>query len=120
MTTLTKGDLAQFTGTDHWYLHNIARGVTYTDGVKYVAETAGAYWLLDAIAIAQMTEPKVMDEPFQCWTLATDLVKRVAILVCDDGNGKVLYTQTIGFTDFPLDEIKFYVADRVILLPSEY
>jgi len=30
------------------------------------------------------------------------------------------WTQHIEFTDFPLDEIKFYFADNVILLPSEY
>ena len=30
------------------------------------------------------------------------------------------YTQHIEFTDLPLDEIKFYFADNVIRLPSEY
>jgi hypothetical protein len=30
------------------------RGITYTEGVEYVAETAGAYWLLDEIALAKV------------------------------------------------------------------
>lgn len=37
--TLTKADLAQFTGTEFWYRHNLARNILFTDGVKYVAET---------------------------------------------------------------------------------
>ena len=50
---LNKSDLAQFTGTEQWYRHAINRAVLYTDGAKYVADTAGAYWLLDEIALIQ-------------------------------------------------------------------
>jgi hypothetical protein len=45
---------------------------------------------------------------------------RSATLTCDDGNGTIIYTQHIPFTDFPLKEITFYFTDNVILLPSEY
>ena len=45
---------------------------------------------------------------------------RTASLVCDDGNDNIVYTQHVAFTDFPLDEIKLYFTDNVILLPSEY
>ena len=45
--------LAQFTGTERWYRHGLVRNVTYTDGVRYVADTAGAYWLIDIVALAQ-------------------------------------------------------------------
>jgi hypothetical protein len=38
--TLTRDDLIQFTGSEHWYRHAMVRDVLYTDGVKYVAETA--------------------------------------------------------------------------------
>lgn len=41
--TLTKEDLSQFTGTEQWYRHGIARNVLYTDGAKHVAESGGAY-----------------------------------------------------------------------------
>src|ERR1700730_15173147 len=51
--TLSKDDLTQFTGSEHWYRHAMVRDVLYTDGVQYVAETAGAYWLIDEIAFAQ-------------------------------------------------------------------
>jgi hypothetical protein len=42
------------------------------------------------------------------------------VLTCDDGNGNVVFTKEIEFTDFPLSEIRFYYADSTILLPSEY
>ena len=51
--TLSKSDLAQFTGSENWYRHGINRNVLYTEGVQYVAEHGGAHWLLDEIAITQ-------------------------------------------------------------------
>jgi hypothetical protein len=46
---LTAGDLMQFTGSEHWYRHGLARALLFTDGAKYVADRGGAYWLLDEI-----------------------------------------------------------------------
>jgi hypothetical protein len=43
-----------------------------------------------------------------------------AVPACEDGNGKAVLSKDIPFTDFPLDEIKFYVTNRTVLLPSEY
>jgi len=42
--TLSKSDLAQFTGSENWYRHGINRNVLYTDGAQHVAEHGGAYW----------------------------------------------------------------------------
>jgi prepilin-type processing-associated H-X9-DG protein len=42
--TLSKSDLRQFTGTDQWYRHGLARNVLYTDGVQHVAEAGGDGW----------------------------------------------------------------------------
>lgn len=116
---LKKTDLAEFTGTEKWYRHPIVKNTLYTDGIKYVAERAGAYWLIDEIAFNQM-HLLVKNEEFQVWTLNVDLVKSTAILTCDDGNDNIVYTKQIGFTDFPMEEIKIYVTNNVILLPSEY
>ena len=44
--TLNNADLSQFTGSENWYRHGLVRNVLFTDGAKYVADTAGAYWLL--------------------------------------------------------------------------
>jgi hypothetical protein len=46
-----------------------------------------------------------MATPFQAWTLAVE-PDRSATLSCEDGNGTVVFTKTIAFTDFPLAEIK--------------
>ena len=67
--SLTPADLRQFTGTEQWHRHSFVRTVLYTDGATYVAETAGAYWLLDDIAFAQRGDKRVAAEAFQLWTL---------------------------------------------------
>lgn len=117
--TLSKDDLAQFTGTERWYRHGIVRDVLFTDGAKHVADTAGAYWLLDEIALAQRHEPRVAGEEFQIWKLTVHPDQR-ATLVCDDGDGNIVHTKEIEYTDFPLDEIRLYYTAHVILLPNEY
>ena len=53
MTKNPLTELQQFTGTEQWFRHGLNRKVLYTDGVQYVAEQAGAYWLVDEIALAQ-------------------------------------------------------------------
>jgi hypothetical protein len=117
MTHEIKLDTSQFTCTENWYRHSLMPHITYTDGVKYVADTARAYWLLDAIVSWQL-EPHVKAEEFQQWTLK--VADRRATLVCDDGNDNEVCKQEIAFTDFPEPEIKFWFTNNVILLPSEY
>ncbi len=68
--TLSKSDLAQFTGSENWYRHGFNRNVLYTDGAQHVAEHGGAYWLLDEIAIIQPYNKAVATEEFQVWKLA--------------------------------------------------
>lgn len=117
---LTQADLAQFTGTENYYQHWLKRFV-YTDGVYYVAETGGAHWLIDAIASHQ---PELlldsMLRQFQHWILKVDLNNQKAQLICERDSDDVVLTQDIEFTDFPLDEIRFYVVSEVLMLPSEY
>lgn len=116
--TLTKSDLAQFTGTEHVYRHGLVRHIAYTDGARYVAEAGEAWWLLDHIACAQLAA-RIAREEFQLWTLTVN-EDLSADLVCTDGNGTVISTERIACTDFPLPEVKLYVANNTILLPSEY
>lgn len=119
MTKNPLTDLHQFTGTEQWYRHGLNRKVLYTDGVQYVAKQAGAYWLVDEIALAQAYVAPVKATPFQVWDL-TVKANSSATLACEDGNGKTVYSKEIPFTDFPTQGIRFYVADHVIMLPSEY
>jgi hypothetical protein len=121
MTTKTLDPLMlrQFTGTEQWYRHPFVRSVLFTDGAKYVADQAGAYWLLDEIAFAQKSDKAVAGEAFQLWKLTvTD--RNTGELVCEDGNGRVVFTKALDFTDFPREGIQLYFTNNVILLPSEY
>jgi hypothetical protein len=117
--TLTASDLQQFTGSLQWYRHGIVRDVLFTDGAKYVADQGGAYWLLDEIALAQRHDKRVAGEEFQVWKLKVN-DDRTAMLTCEDGNDKAVYSKAIEFTDFPLPEIALYFTANTILLPSEY
>jgi hypothetical protein len=129
--------LRQFTGTEQWYRHWTGR-ILYTDGVKYLADNAEAYWLVDAIASHQL-DPKVRGEGFQVWILRTfgdGLGSRRAVLTCYsdyDESGMTAYQnyekyglveQRIEFTDFPLAKMRLWVEggpeQPVILLPSEH
>jgi hypothetical protein len=67
--SLTQADLDQFTGSEHWYRHALVPSLLFTDGAKHVADAAGAYWLLDEIALAQRHQKAVAAEEFQVWIL---------------------------------------------------
>ncbi|MFT3793659.1 DUF6876 family protein [Flavobacterium sp.] len=117
--TLTKADLAQFTGTENWYRHGLNRNCLYTDGVRYIADKGEAYWLIDEVALSQMLGT-IRYQEFQVWTLKVNLDESKGVLTCDDGNDKILLSKPIHFTDFPMEEIRLYFVGNVILLPSEY
>ena len=112
-------ELAQFTGTENWYRHAINRKVLFTDGVKFLADRTGAYWLIDEIAIIQPYEARVSAQEFQVWKLKVS-EDHSAVLTCGDGNDHVVFAKRISFTDFPLEEITLWFTDNTVLLPSEY
>jgi len=118
--TLSQSDLRQFTGTEHWYRHGLVHRVLFTDGVKYMADNGGAYWLVDEIALAQIDDTRaIAAEAFQLWKLMVR-PDATATLTCEDCNGNAVFTKELTFTDFPLEKITLYFTDNVILLPSEY
>jgi hypothetical protein len=110
----------RFYGSEQWYRHGLNRRVLFTDGAKYVADTGGAYWLLDEIALTQLGEKAVAAEEFQVWTLRVNAGDRTAVLTCEDGNNHTVFQKTIAFTDFPADEVTLWFANNTIYLPSEH
>ena len=56
--------LNQFTGSEHWFRHGLLLSITFTDGAKYIADQARAYWLLDEIVLAQCFDKNVAAEEF--------------------------------------------------------
>jgi hypothetical protein len=117
--TFNSEALGQFTGSESFYRYGLKGEFLFTEGVKYVADTVGAYWLLDEITLAQRFNRAVAAEEFQLWTLKV-AGDNTALLSCDDGNGLIVYSKRIPFTDFPTCGMKFYVCKSVIMLPSEY
>lgn len=113
-----KTELRQFTGTEQYYFNPMFKRFKYTDGVKYLAETAGAYWLLDYIFSSQ-PHKNLKDQPFQVWKIKVNEDDSAAIAV-EDGKDTVLSTFTIVFTDFPLEEFDLWLIDEILILPSEY
>lgn len=112
-------ELRHFTGSECFFRHGIVENIVFTEGAKFLADRAGAYWLLDEIALCQRYEGTVAAEPFQLWTLTVN-VDLTAILSCEDGNGHAVYRKQIEYTDFPMSEVKLYFIDKTILLTSEY
>lgn len=110
-------ELAYFTGSEKFY--KAYPKVILTDGIKFLADRAGAYWLIDLV-FAYQSDRKVKQEPFQVYELSVDLKTKKAKMVCTDGNENILRTQNIPFTDFPLESIKMYYTNETLLLPSEY
>jgi hypothetical protein len=117
--SLDQNILSQFTGSEHWYRFGLDPRITCTDGAKYVADSAGAYWLLDEIALAQRFEKAVAAEEFQVWKLAVN-ADSTATLSCEDGNFNTVYSKPIPFTDFPPEGITLWFANNTIYLPSEH
>lgn len=107
-------NLSNFHGTENYYT-NPMYPFEYTDGIKYLAENGGAYWLLDAIASWQK---EFNSSQIQFWMLIVN-VDNSAVLTCERDDEPVI-TQQIPFTDFPISEVALWLCDGVLLLPSEY
>lgn len=118
---ITKEDLAQFYGTEHYYKFSpLCPKLYLTDGAKFLAEGAGAYWLMDVIASYL---PHIKQHGFGNVKLVVQY--HAATLTIDDGNGKVYVKQQIEYTDFPFEEFSLYVSEGqddswIIMLTSEY
>lgn len=111
-------NLPYYTGTTNWF--RLFGDVLYTDGVKYLATAAEAYWLIDAVGSHLLGHGT--DDPFAVASLV--VIGSSAVLTLDDGNGNVWAKQDIPHTDFPLDDVKLYAvwdgSVWVVMLTSEY
>ena len=116
---LAEQDLNQFTGTQCYYRHRLT-GFKYTEGVQYMAENGGAYWLVDKILLSMKYVKKCQkQQEFAVWKLTIN-DDYSAILVLEDGNKNKLFTEKIEYTDFPIHNIAVWFIDGVLILPSEY
>ena len=122
MSEKTKAEIEaiveQATGTDsHHETYSLPSYPVLTDGVLNVARTTECFWLIDLIYSHQINQR--LDKSFQVWKLQVSPKDHSAV-VRRYNDQTLIVTQKIPYTDFPLDEIKLYLIDGVILLPSEY
>ena len=110
-------DLQHFTGTENWYKNPLFPNYLYTDGVKYLAEQASCYWLIDYVFSNQI-DAKIKREEFQTWTIRTK--DNQAIIIVEDGNDNIVKQFNLEYTDFPLKEFTLWFTNSTLFLPSEY
>lgn len=116
-------DLGQYYGTLGYLRHRIVPvgpGLLLTDGARYVAEEAGAYWLMDKVLLN--AKEWLLEGNGFCVVelLVTD---GKALLEVSDGDEGRIHTEEIAFTDFPEPGIRFFLLDGdepVLMLTSEY
>lgn len=111
-------NLSQFTGTSQYY--RVSPKILLTDGALYLAEQAGAFWLM--MVFASYLVELNPDEWFA--VLKLHVIDTKALLRIEDGNDNLLASQEIEYTDFPLPSITLYgclqSGQWVLMLPSEY
>ena len=106
------------TGITAYHRFSIIPGFpVITDGVLALAEAAGCFWLMDIIGSYQSNN--ALDKKFQVWTLTVNTEDHTAV-ARGYNDTELIITQEIPFTDFPLQELKLFLIDGIILLPSEY
>lgn len=116
-------ELKGFIGTEEYHRLTLLNSVVGTDGVKFLADNAGAYWLIDMIASHLPSIPR--SEQFAIVRYAgTPGASGIFSLTDDIPANQTYAVQHIEFSDFPLDEIVMYVQRGgpgwVVMLRSEY
>lgn len=121
--------LAQFYGTDGYTrLSPLHGNLVCTDGVTWLAENAGCFWLIDIIASYQpQCRKDAMLRNHQFWKLKVNADKS-AVVTCERDEDDVAIKQAVEATDFPLGEVSLWVEYgevqgkpvMVCLLPSEH
>lgn len=117
-------ELRNFYGTEAY--HRTNPGLLVTDGVKFLADNAGCYWLLDMVR-SYLPVLRKSGDTFFVVVLTKEGVREPGAIfsIQDDIPPNQTYAQqAIEYTDFPLDEIVLYLStteeEFVLMLRSEY
>ena len=96
----------------------------YTEGIKYLADHAQCHWLItDAAVVCKSLKNKSNFIVILFKRNSTSVQERThkeAKITYANGNGIILYEQEYEFTDFPLDELRLFFVDDMLMLPNEY
>lgn len=111
--------LRRFHGSEIWRRHPVFQNFTYTEGVHFLVEYGRADWLIDLIFVCQYEIPALRNEAFQIWQITAG-DNDTFHLICRGGDGTELHNETLPRQELPLENVKFYFKDSVLMLPSEY
>lgn len=100
-----------------------AEGTHYTEGIQYLAIVADCYWLItDVSEIGKklLTEnPSVIIDIHMLPEFLREIIGYETIITYSNRDGEVLESQQYTTTNFPLDDLRLFFIDNVLLLPSE-
>lgn len=124
-------ELQYFTGDLERWRHSLYRKLLYTPGVKHLAERAGAYWLIDAIAswlpsrqFREAVQRDLRIGKIHFWKLAVSDDRSAVLTAVADSGEEPFIRQKVEYADLPLREIDLYCAfdgeHWTLMLPSEY
>ena len=127
--TEIESGLAHCYGTEGYH-RTLSPRLVHTDGVKTLAEMGECFWLVDAIVSHQSEAMKDDSLRYmQFWKLRKVEDTRSFVLECERDKDDIAISQTIEYSDFPLDEVSIWVERgsidginpmMVMMLPSEH
>lgn len=77
-------ELKQFYCSERFFRNPLFPKFVYTEGVQYLAEQAGAYWLIDYVFSNQYDLYSTIEE-FQVWKIKV-AEDNTAVIAVEDGN----------------------------------
>ena len=99
----------------HW-----TRLFYYTEGVAFLAEHAGAKWLLDYIAAHQKVARKDHRlRELQRWIVRRTERHTVRIGCYRESGDEAFHASMLLLGEFPLDEVTLYLEADTLMLPTE-
>lgn len=121
---------AHTTGSDQIQMH-WTRSLRFTEGADFLADTCGAFWLIDLVASHQpeIKRKHPQEVEFQVWRIYRSPRHPITgapfwmVSAWSDSPGKSrrLAEQEIGYSDFPagLSGFEFWVENGTMMLKSE-
>ncbi len=112
-------ELSQYHGTSQYYLLTAGRkNMNLTDGSLALAQKFSCFWLMNLIASYQNHE-EIKKLSIQFWELHLDEKGGCNVFCIEDTGLPKIINQHIPFTDIE-GNVKIWVQNNVIFLPSEY
>lgn len=116
-------NLQQFYGTEQLFKLPLVQ-TRFTDGVHYLAKEAQCFWLItDASVIAKSLKHKSNFITIDFKRLSEEDRQKKgceALITYGDGNDTILETHRYSVTDFPMDELRLFFVNNILMLPNEY